>query len=348
MRDQAGRIVKACEELNVAGNIILPTSGTTGSSRWVVLSRDALKGSARSVNAHLEIGSDDIWICALPVFHTGGLAVHVRGAESGSEVVSYSAGWSAQDFAKHCHECRATLCSLVPTQLFDLVAQSIHSPPSLRILLIGGAALNHHLRDQAIALGWPIHETYGMTEAGSQVATQRTVETGIEILNCWNARLDNNSILEIRGDNLFSGYLLEAAGAWSFVAPINEEGWFSTGDRMRLSGRMLKALGRGDSMIKVLGEKVELDALQARVESIAGTASGVAAVTDERCGYKLILVFERGVDAVDILNRFNSMSTGPERLSEIFPLKEIPRNSLGKVRRKELNGMINALRERTT
>ena len=339
---EEGIILNACDELDIAGNVILPTSGTTGRSRWVILSRDALKGSARAVNAHLEIRSDDIWICALPVFHAGGLAIHVRARESGSEVVEYSTGWDPRHFVQRCDECRATLCSLVPTQLFDLVELSLSAPSQLRVLLVGGAALDARLRDQAIALGWPVHETYGMTEAGSQIATQRNGQPGMELLDCWNARLGNSSTLEIRGKNIFSGYLQENSGCWRLINPTDEEGWFSTGDRMVLSGSILKVLGREDSMIKILGERVELDVIQARLESIAGTGIAVSAIPDSRRGYKLILVAEQGVNLDEVSHQYNQVSPGPERLAGGFLIKAIPRTTLGKLCRGELNEIIHA------
>ena len=41
-----------CESLGKSGSVLLATSGTSASPRWVILSRDALRGSARAVNAH--------------------------------------------------------------------------------------------------------------------------------------------------------------------------------------------------------------------------------------------------------------------------------------------------------
>ena len=338
------RIVEACEKMDLSGSVVIATSGSSGRSRWVVLSRDSLRGSARAVNAHLEISPSDMWICALPVFHVGGLSVHIRAKQSGSKVVSLPGKWDPLAFVEQCNNYGVTLSSLVPTQLFDLMNKNLSVPQTLRGLIIGGAALDPQLCDRAIEKGWPVLKTYGMSEAGSQIATQPRGGSGMELLDCWDARLSDDSVLEIRGENLFSGYLENQSTSWDFTKPMDSEGWFSTGDITELSGRMLQVTGRSDAMVKVLGERVELDMLQARLESIAGKQVAVSAVADERRGYQLVLVYEEGVSQRDVLDRYNQDTPGPERIGEGFEVKQIPRNALGKLRRGKIVDIVNSRR----
>ncbi len=62
-----------------------------------------------------------------------------------------------------------THCSLVPAMLAALV--ELGPPPaSLRVALVGGQGLNPALAQRAIAAGWPIQVSYGMTETASAVA----------------------------------------------------------------------------------------------------------------------------------------------------------------------------------
>lgn len=337
---EAGRISNACEQLDVSGNVILQTSGTTGKSRWVILSRDAIRGSARAVNCHLGITRDDIWFCALPVFHTGGLAVHVRARESGSSVVSYAGHWHPRLFTEQCHTSGATICSLVPTQVYDLVSSSQAAPETLRIVLVGGAPLDCKLRDKACALGWPVRETYGMTESASQVATQLSDDGDMEILECWDVRLGNDSQLEIRGKNLFSGYLHEESGSWGLLRGKDEDGWFLTGDRMLHNGNTLQFRGRNDTLLKILGERVELDELQARIESIAGESFAVTAIADERCGWRIILVAGNGLPVDDVMRLYNNSSLSIERASGSSRVDNIPRTALGKLCRAKLDQLL--------
>ena len=331
-----------CESLGKSGSVLLATSGTSASPRWVILSRDALRGSARAVNAHLSVSSEDIWVCALPIFHAGGLSIYLRADESRSKVFSVPGKWNPEVFVETCNSCRPTLTSLVPTQLFDLVDAGLSVPSSLRAIIIGGAKLSPKLRDEALLKGWPVIESYGMTEAGSQIATQRHHLDEIRLLDCWDARTGDDSTLEIRGANLFSGYLENRSGNWEVINSLDKDGWFRTGDRVELSGRKLLVLGRSDSVIKILGEKVEMDFLQARIESIAGKNVAVIAIPEGRKGNQLVLLTEQGIDAASIISQYNLLSTGPERIVGFRHVSKIPRGPLGKLNRNALQKILDS------
>jgi O-succinylbenzoic acid--CoA ligase len=66
-----------------------------------------------------------------------------------------------------------TLLSVVQTMLRRLLAErpGRRPPETLRLVLVGGAAAPEDLVSEALAAGWPLALTYGLTEAVSQVAT---------------------------------------------------------------------------------------------------------------------------------------------------------------------------------
>lgn len=153
---------------------------------------------------------------------------------------------------------RASIVSLVPAQLRRRSIAA--APDSLRIVLLGGAAPSPGLVAEARALGWPLRLTYGLTEACSQVATQREGPPrtsaddfasgppldGVEVRSV-------DGRLEIRGPSLLSGYFTESG----LLAPRDSEGWFRTGDLGHLDSRgHLVVLGRSDDAIVTGGEKV--------------------------------------------------------------------------------------------
>ena len=151
-------------------HIWLATSGRT-QQKWVALSKKALLISAHAVNQHLKVRSKDRWGVCLPLFHVGGLAMTARAHLSQSSCFFYREKWSAQGFVHFLKERKITLCSLVPTQVYDLVQAGLLAPPSLRAVVVGGESLNPVLYQQARALKWPLLTSYGLTECGSQVAT---------------------------------------------------------------------------------------------------------------------------------------------------------------------------------
>ncbi len=149
------------------------TSGTTGQPKGAVLSYGNFFYSAMASAYHLGVLPDDRWLCILPLYHVGGLSVILRSCLYGTAVDLYPR------FDPHTlHHALTTqpitLISLVPTMLYRLLQQ--HPPeaawmPTLRWVLMGGAATTPELLAQARAAGLPIATTYGLTEATSQVAT---------------------------------------------------------------------------------------------------------------------------------------------------------------------------------
>ena len=117
-------------------------------------------------------------------------------------------------------------------------------------VVVGGGTLEKAIGDRAWALGWPLLQSYGLSEGSSQVATAALSSlkgdeyrnTEIPVLDHWEVRLSAEGLLEIKGEALFSGYLREEGEDLVFEDP-KEEGWFRTSDRMRLEERRLTRVG---------------------------------------------------------------------------------------------------------
>src|SRR5205807_5318562 len=67
--------------------LVVPTPGTTGMPKGVVLSHDNLWASALATAARLELRGEDRWLCCVPPSHIAGLMVLVRARLTGSVVV---------------------------------------------------------------------------------------------------------------------------------------------------------------------------------------------------------------------------------------------------------------------
>ncbi|MCB1087324.1 MAG: AMP-binding protein [Verrucomicrobiae bacterium] len=334
----------------VAGHVLVATSGSTGAPKFVALSRRALLASAAMVNRHLGASAADRWLCALPTFHVGGIGVHARAHLTGSPVLNFSGrGWKgrAREFAGRCQEEAITLTSLTPTQVFDLVVEGIPAPDSLRAVIVGGGRLDPDLRTRARTLGWPVLASYGMTEAASQIATEGIGQEGdgewLPVLSGWEVSVsEDDGRLRIRGEALFSGTVEKTEGkGWEFrEAPRDERGWFETRDRATLSadGRKLKFEGRCDDFIKRLGELISMEAVRRRFNEVAasfGLCGTVAAVPDERAGYRLVAYFERVAEGEGrippCLDAFHAGVAPFSRIDEIRVVDALPRTALGKV-----------------
>ncbi len=326
--------------------IYFQSSGSTGEPKWIGLSRTALQVSAAAVNAHLRVDSSSCWALALPLHHVGGFGVAARTWQAKCRIECYRGKWDAAAFTAWLGECGGTHLSLVPTQVHDLVATGLRAPESLRAIVVGGGILSEATGRAARALGWPVLASYGMTEAGSQIATQSLelldqpyVTTPLQLLPCWDARTDEDGRILIHGAALFNGILRAEATGWKYEEHRSE--WFASSDLGRVEGRMLSIAGRADMLVKILGELVDPVAVEAELLALAGAMPGTAvvvAVPDERMGHKLVLVHETVTSPwEEVLRCYHEACAGFRRVAAVIEIKTIPKSALGKPRRAEMS-----------
>jgi o-succinylbenzoate---CoA ligase len=316
------------------------TSGSEGLPKWVCLSKAAFLISAQAVNAHFEVTAADRWLIALPLHHVGGFSIAARAFLSGSSQVQQVERWQPQVFVQLCEREQITLVSLVPTQVHDLVVASLSCPPRVRAVIVGGGGMSQALAESARALGWPVFQSYGMTEAASQIATQPRdypEEKGLEVLPHWQVSTDAEGHLLLSGAALAEGYLSrdpEGGWTWSEISKV-----FTTRDLVRLGEsrqrQFLHFIGRESGVIKILGELVHLAPLQARLDEIMlaeGSASSavIVALPDARREMKLVFVTDSD-HGESWLRRYNEGLDSLVQISEIRRIPHIPRTELGKV-----------------
>ncbi|MFQ5679208.1 MAG: AMP-binding protein [Gemmatimonadota bacterium] len=214
---------------------ILATSGSSGRPRLVALSRDALVSNARAAARRLRLAAEDRWLASLSLAHVGGLALAVRARLLRSTLVLRET-FDPEEWAHLLDEGAFTHASLVPTMLYRLLEArgDRPAPPSLRCLLVGGAATPSGLLERALGLGYPVALTYGLTECGSQVATappelvRRRPGTVGPPLDGTRVRLSEEGEILVRGPSVMLGY-------WDEPDVRNCEGaWLRTGDYGRL------------------------------------------------------------------------------------------------------------------
>jgi O-succinylbenzoic acid--CoA ligase len=326
---------------------IVQTSGTTGRPRGVILSRRAFVASARASAANLGWRDDDRWLLPLPMAHVGGLSVVTRCLLARRTVV-LSSDADARSLLDSVQRHRVTLVSLVPTVLKRFLDLDPPGPPEhLRAILLGGAAASPALLGRAADRGWPVLTTYGLTEACSQVTTQRYGTRnrgeagagpplpGIEL------RIGGEDEILVRGPTLFTRYAPPGIDR-----PIVDGGWFPTGDRGRLDGRgNLHVLGRRSDRIITGGENVDPAEVEHVLETLPAIREAcVFGVPDEEWGERVCaaVVPERAEDEEALGGRIEGQIRGLRDRLAAFKLPRglavvdsLPRNATGKVDRRE-------------
>ena len=332
-------IVCAAEFPEFADNVWMATSGTSGQIKIVALSHEALEASAAAVNQHLSATSSDCWLNPLPLFHVGGLGIVVRAALTRSRC-EFLSNWNAQEFASRAKDYGATLTSLVPAQVHDILGRSISSPPTLRAVVVGGGALDETLRIRAAELGWPLLPSYGMTETASQVATARPGAddfSWLPLLDHFEARVGEGGVLELRGSSLLTGWMLfDPDGSAQWEDP-KTDGWFRTSDRAELRNGQLHFIGRGDDLVKIRGELVDVAGLERELQM--RVSSGLVRIDvepDDRNGSALTVVAENAAAEAEVRGALDVFP--PYARPAAFRVGPVAISPLGKkIRRKNIS-----------
>ena len=334
------------------GGVILATSGSAGVPRYVVHEWRSLRANAAAANERLGFGPDDRWLATLAWAHVGGLAVPLRAAAAGAAVGLASPRFDAATVARGLADLEITHVSLVPTMLQRLLDTGVRPPDTLRAVLLGGAATPPTLIDRALDAGWPIALTYGLTEAGSQVATATPRDVRAGERSCGrplpgvHVRIrpaGSAGHIEIRGATLFRGYAGEP--------PRAADAWFATGDLGRLDpGGRLTVTGRLRDRIVSGGVNVDpvgVEAVLAAHPDVREAA--VLGLPDDTWGQIVAAVLvPRAAADPDLVQRVSAWCR--ERLSGArVPRRwdvsaELPRTATGKVDRAQLRDILQANR----
>ncbi|CAN5363914.1 hypothetical protein BH11MYX1_BH11MYX1_20490 [soil metagenome] len=267
---QGSMVAKAALPTGTA--FVLFTSGSTGASKGVVLSRTAIVAAAHASAARLGWREDDHWLLALPMAHAGGLSIVVRCliARKPLVLVEHDAELPAL-----VRDARATLASFVPAQLASLVTGD---PAGLRAIILGGAATPPELLATARAAHWPVLGSYGLNETFGQIATARTPGGPLVLLP--GVEVECTETIAVRTAQLATCYLDGTAIAPQLVTA-------DLGELERVgSDLVLHVLGRRDDVIISGGEKVHPLEVEAILTATPGIAAACAfGVPDERYGH---------------------------------------------------------------
>lgn len=270
--------------------LVVPTSGSTGEPKGVLLGARALKASSGA--AYARLGGPGRWLLALPVTHVAGLMVLVRSVLAGTTpvVLDRSAGFDPEEFAAASVRVHATsgarrYTALVPTQLSRILQAGGAATEALAAydaVLVGGAATPLALLDRARAAGVRAITTYGMTETCGGCVYDGEPLHGVRVQAADDGRL------RVAGAVLARGYRLRP----DLTAAAFSCGWFTTQDRGQVSaGGRVEVLGRVDDVAVSGGANVPLPAVDAAVASHPGVAEALAvAVDDEEWGQRVLAV----------------------------------------------------------
>ncbi|HKG01785.1 MAG TPA: o-succinylbenzoate--CoA ligase [Conexibacter sp.] len=310
---------------------IVHTSGTTAEPKEVALTIGNWTWNALGSALALGLDPHDRWLCALPLSHVGGLAILIRSAIYGTTVVLHER-FDTETVLTTIERDQVTLVSLVPTTLERLLDAGLKAPNPLRVALIGGGPLAPLLAAQAQEAGIPVAQTYGMTEACSQVATSLPgePETAGRPLVGQQVRIASDAEILVAGPTIAPG-------------TADDDGWLHTGDCGVLDdhGR-LTVTGRKADTIVSGGENVAPAEVEAALlEHPAVADAAVHGQPDPQWGEAVVatVVLHDGshAEAEELRAHVASQLARYKVPKEIAFAATLPRTASGKLLRRELS-----------
>ena len=303
--------------------LVVPTSGSTGEPKGVLLTAACLTASARAAEQHL--GGPGSWHLALPVTHIGGLQVLLRSLLTTGEPVT---GGFVESTAALGPGRR--YCSLVPTQLgrlLDAGPAAVAAVASYDAVLVGAAATPEPLLAKARAAGVRVVTTYGMSETSGGCVYDGVPLPGVE------ASIGHDGRVRLAGPVVARGYRLRPElTAEAFAGQV-----FTTGDLGHLEDGRLVVDGRADDLVNTGGEKVAPLAVQAALAGHPGVAEvAVVGVPDSEWGQRVVAVVVPTGVGLTLHEAREHVATRVSRVAaprQLLLLDELPMLASGKIDR---------------
>jgi acyl-CoA synthetase (AMP-forming)/AMP-acid ligase II len=337
------------------GRVVLLTSGTTGTPKGATRTPSDSLEPAAALFSKIPLKAGETTMIAAPMFHSWGFA-HLNLALPLGSTLVLRRRFDPEDTLRAVAQHRASALVLVPVMLqrmLDLGEPVIarHDLHALRVMALSGSVLPGELATRAMdAFGDVLYNLYGSTEvAWATIATPQDmraapgtagrppVGTVVKLLDSAGHEVSPGERGRIFVGNtmMFEGYT--DGGNKEMVG-----GLMSTGDMGRFeAGGRLFVDGRDDEMIVSGGENVfprEVEDLLADHKEIEEAA--VVGVSDEEFGQRLkaFVVARKGAElselaVQDYVKRNLARYKVPR---EVVFLERLPRNSTGKVLKREL------------
>jgi O-succinylbenzoic acid--CoA ligase len=292
--------------------VAIGTSGTTGTSKEVLLTSSALISSAKASNKFLGAQSGDTWSLLLPLTHIAAVNVIIRSMELGTTPIDL------RDFDGEYPNANYT--AIVPTQLFRALngdQRLLSHLKSTKAVLVGGAALSQTLRNQAELAGIKVITTYGMTETCGGCVYDGVALEDIEI------EIRNGKIC-IKGPVLAS------------TIPLID-GWFETSDLGEFNNDQLVVIGRSDDVIISGGENLSLNAVENSLSlAFPDTQFAAFAVEDSQWGQSLQVAVVGTISDDQITAHLEKDLGYFAKPKGIHRMTSLPLLGIGKIDRKTL------------
>lgn len=217
-----------------------------------------LLGEALFLREHFHITSNDLFLAAVPPQHIYGLLFSVLLPFVSLSGVVNDTPYFPGEILNMAIETRATVFIGSPIHYKALAAHRFHLD-SIRLAFSSAGFLEKaHSLAFSECTGAPVEEVYGSTETG-----------GIASRSRWHGEDAWKPFPVVEWKTRDERLLVKSP----FISPEltnDEEGYFRTGDRVGVgdAGHTFELYGRADSIVKVVGNRVDLEAVEQKIKAL--------------------------------------------------------------------------------
>ena len=339
-------------KINPELSLLMTTSGSTGSPKFVRLSYDNVISNTNSIISDLEINSEDVAITTLPLSYSYGMSIINTHLAAGATVILNKYSVIERDFWNLVARNRVTTFGGVPYsyQMLSRLGDSFLNQTSIRYLTQAGGALQENFVEKFSRIlnrvGGDFIVMYGQTEATARISIAKSLDLKssyrtigrpisggeITLINSTGDVIETpNTVgqLVYRGQNVSLGY---ADSFKDLQLGDQNQSVLHTGDLAYFDENNLYYItGRNNRFIKVFGNRVNLDEVQSFLLEIGLDAACVG--TDDK-----IVVYITDPIKIESVHRDVSTFLKLNRTAiSVKVIDELPRSTSGKLEYAKLN-----------
>ena len=340
------------------------TSGTTGPSKGVMLTHGNVTWNVINLLTRADFRNDDVTLAVTPFFRTGGTGVNVLPVLFMGGTVVVPEAMEPDLVLRLMERHRATVGFANPDLVEALTSSSLWPTTDLstmRFIVTGGAPVPERLIRACLERDLNLVQGYGLSEAGPLVlildpasalrkvgaAGKPALFVDIRIVTTTATTLipGETGELLVRGPNVMAGYLNRPEAT---RATIDEDGWLHTGDAVRMDeDGDVWIVDRVQAGFLVGGRIVypgDVERVLLDQAAIADAAVAGAPAPNGDTVVVAYVVLARGATATEAEIRASSAERLPADAvpRSVMFVDRVPRNSVGKLLRAELDGLTRA------
>jgi fatty-acyl-CoA synthase len=332
------------------------TSGTTGRSKGAMLSHRNLTAMTVAHLADFDSPNQD---CSLvhgaPMSHGSGLYITPYVLRGARQVIPESAGFEPDEFLGLCEHHPGCSSFLAPTMVQRLVQTQRSRPPNLRTVIYGGGPMYVDSLKKAMAAFGPIFvQLYGQGEAPMTITGLRRADhldaddailgsvgyarSGVDVAvrkdDSTAAAVDEIGEIVCRGDVVMSGYWNNPTA----TANTLKDGWLYTGDMGSFDSRgFLTLRDRSKDVVISGGSNIyPREVEEVLIEHPGVFEVAVVGAPDQEWGEIVVAFVVGSADPADLDEHLLARIARFKRPKRYEFIDELPKNSYGKVLKREL------------